>query len=152
MRDVRSTRAAPDRREQAAQEIAARAGEMGLAGPLGPTQRDRWRDGQPSEAAERKVAELRAASRARVLEASDVRRTSTALRWFADFTADTERVPFVHPSLEGGVQYNVETLAMFAEYIRRGGSKQKSRAGATLRADTIGAYVGAVRLLRSREA
>eukprot|EP00965_Chrysotila_dentata_P157903 5217386-Pleurochrysis_carterae.AAC.1 len=41
---------------------------------------------------------------------------------------------------------------MFAEYIRRGGSRQQTRAGARLRADTIGAYVGAVRLLRSREA
>eukprot|EP00965_Chrysotila_dentata_P155567 5140051-Pleurochrysis_carterae.AAC.1 len=65
---------------------------MGLAGALGPVQDDRWRDGQPSEGAERRLAALRAASRARVHEATDTRCVSTALSWFADFTADTERV------------------------------------------------------------
>eukprot|EP00965_Chrysotila_dentata_P164502 5430905-Pleurochrysis_carterae.AAC.1 len=85
------------RRRKAAAELAARAGELGLAGAIGPTQDDQWRDGRPSESAKRRIAELRTASRARVLEATDSRRTSTALSWFADFTADTERVPFVDP-------------------------------------------------------
>eukprot|EP00965_Chrysotila_dentata_P075812 2504707-Pleurochrysis_carterae.AAC.1 len=62
-----------------------------------------------------------------------------------------ERVPSVDPETAGGAQYNVETLTLFAEYTRRGGLRQKLRAGATL-ADTIRAYVGAVRKLQSREA
>eukprot|EP00965_Chrysotila_dentata_P034960 1163224-Pleurochrysis_carterae.AAC.1 len=89
------------------------------------------------------MSALRASFRARLLEATDARRTETALAWFGDFVADTERVPFVHPDDEGGVEYNTETLTLFAEYIRRRGSRQASRAGATLRADTIATYVAA---------
>eukprot|EP00965_Chrysotila_dentata_P050284 1666065-Pleurochrysis_carterae.AAC.1 len=63
-----------------------------------------------------------------------------------------KRLPFVDPDEEGGVEYNTETLTLLAEYIRRRGSRQASRAGSTLRADTIATYVAAVRLLRSREA
>eukprot|EP00965_Chrysotila_dentata_P002108 69633-Pleurochrysis_carterae.AAC.1 len=34
------------RRRKAAAELAARTGVMGLAGALGPTREDQWRDGQ----------------------------------------------------------------------------------------------------------
>eukprot|EP00965_Chrysotila_dentata_P160204 5290588-Pleurochrysis_carterae.AAC.1 len=34
------------RRRKAAAELAARAGNMGLAGALGPTRDDQWRDGR----------------------------------------------------------------------------------------------------------
>eukprot|EP00965_Chrysotila_dentata_P110726 3658583-Pleurochrysis_carterae.AAC.1 len=76
---------------------------MGLAGALGPRPRDRWRDGEPTAQAAACMAALRASFRARLLEATDARRTETALVWFGDFVADTERVPFVDPDDEGGV-------------------------------------------------
>eukprot|EP00965_Chrysotila_dentata_P144184 4761936-Pleurochrysis_carterae.AAC.1 len=89
------------------------------------------------------MAALRLASRARVAEATDARRTATALAWFHDFQSSTERVPFVDPADPGGAAYNLETLVLFAEFIRRAGSRQKKKPGAVLRADTISAYVGA---------
>eukprot|EP00965_Chrysotila_dentata_P160796 5310099-Pleurochrysis_carterae.AAC.1 len=64
---------------------------MGLAGPLGPRAPDRWRDGGPTEQAAACMATLRASFRARLFEATDARRTETALTWFGDFVADTER-------------------------------------------------------------
>eukprot|EP00965_Chrysotila_dentata_P007945 259003-Pleurochrysis_carterae.AAC.1 len=98
------------------------------------------------------VTRLRVAARARVMEVTASGRTATALEWFADFMASTERTPFVDPAEDGGARYNNETLILFAEFVRQCGSRQRSRAGATIRADTIGGYVSAVRLLRSREA
>eukprot|EP00965_Chrysotila_dentata_P000127 4380-Pleurochrysis_carterae.AAC.1 len=86
------------------------------------------------------------------MEATAVGRTATALEWFADFMASTERVPFVDPAQPGGARYNNHTLALFAEFVRQCGSRQRGRAGSTIRADTIGGYVSAVKLLRSREA
>eukprot|EP00965_Chrysotila_dentata_P058754 1949337-Pleurochrysis_carterae.AAC.1 len=66
--------------------------------------------------------------------------------------ASTERVPFVDPAQPGGARYNNHTLALFAEFVRQCGSRQRGRAGSTIRADTICGYVSAVKLLRSREA
>eukprot|EP00965_Chrysotila_dentata_P106354 3513015-Pleurochrysis_carterae.AAC.1 len=83
---------------------------MGLAGSLGPRPMDRWRDGEPTDRAAACMAALRASFRARLLEATDARRTETALGWFGEFVADTERVPFVDPDDEGDVEYNTETL------------------------------------------
>eukprot|EP00965_Chrysotila_dentata_P042744 1419109-Pleurochrysis_carterae.AAC.1 len=125
---------------------------MGLGGDLGAAEPDRWRGGTPSEGALASVARLRVAARARVMEASAVGRTATALEWFDDFLASTERTPFVDPSTASGARYNNETLVLFAEFVRQCGSRQKARTGATIRADTIGGYVSAIKLLRSREA
>eukprot|EP00965_Chrysotila_dentata_P041597 1379260-Pleurochrysis_carterae.AAC.1 len=86
------------------------------------------------------------------MEVTDARRTSTALSWFSDFTESTEREPFVDPSAPGGAAYNLETLVLLAEFIRRGGSRHTSRPDKVLRAGTIEGYVGAIRALRSREA
>eukprot|EP00965_Chrysotila_dentata_P085549 2821756-Pleurochrysis_carterae.AAC.2 len=60
------------------------------------------------------------------MEATDARRTSTALGWFEDFVGDIRSGfrSWTHRS-KRGVQYNVETLTMFAEYIRHGGSRQR---------------------------
>eukprot|EP00965_Chrysotila_dentata_P175888 5806239-Pleurochrysis_carterae.AAC.1 len=59
---------------------------------------DQWRGGQPSARAKERVTALRTASRARVLlEITDTRRTSTALRWFERFVESTERLAFVDP-------------------------------------------------------
>eukprot|EP00965_Chrysotila_dentata_P177635 5868019-Pleurochrysis_carterae.AAC.1 len=76
----------------------------------------------------------------------------SALGWFESFAEGTERVPFVDPASSGGVQYNQETLALLAEHIRRGGSRQVARQGSVLRAGTVSGYVSAIKLLRSREA
>eukprot|EP00965_Chrysotila_dentata_P260856 6214055-Pleurochrysis_carterae.AAC.2 len=86
------------------------------------------------------------------MEATAVGRTATALEWFADFLTSTERMPFVDPAEPEGARYNNHTLVLFADFVRQCGSRQRSRAGATIRADTIGGYVPAVKLLRSREA
>eukprot|EP00965_Chrysotila_dentata_P122706 4055938-Pleurochrysis_carterae.AAC.2 len=64
------------------------------------------------------MAALRASFRARLLEATDARRTETALGWFSDFVADTERVPFVDSDDEGGVEYNL-SLIHISEPTRR---------------------------------
>eukprot|EP00965_Chrysotila_dentata_P154428 5102590-Pleurochrysis_carterae.AAC.1 len=137
-----------------AASVALRAEELGLAGPLGEAVADRWQDGDPSAQAARNMATLCVASRARVIEATDARRAATALAWFHDFQSSTERVPSVEPASPGGAAYNLETLVLFlfAEFIRRAGSRQKKERRAVLRADTTSAYVGALPMLRSREA
>eukprot|EP00965_Chrysotila_dentata_P029245 972424-Pleurochrysis_carterae.AAC.1 len=86
------------------------------------------------------------------MEVTDVRRTGTALAWFSDFLGSTERDPCVDPDAPGGAAYNLETLVLLAEFIRRGGSRHASRPDRVLRAGTIEEYVGAIRMLRSREA
>eukprot|EP00965_Chrysotila_dentata_P097108 3209717-Pleurochrysis_carterae.AAC.1 len=76
---------------------------MGLAGPLGPRAPDKWRNGKPTaQAAPACMAALRASFRARLLEATDGRRTEKALTWIGRFVTNTERVPFVDPADEGG--------------------------------------------------
>eukprot|EP00965_Chrysotila_dentata_P001483 48969-Pleurochrysis_carterae.AAC.2 len=86
------------------------------------------------------------------MEATSARRTATALEWFADFLASTERTPFVDPTEAGGARYNHHTLVLFAEFMRQCGSRQRSRAGKMIRADTICGYMSAVKLLCSLEA
>eukprot|EP00965_Chrysotila_dentata_P178985 5910726-Pleurochrysis_carterae.AAC.1 len=76
---------------------------MGLAGALGAQRPDEWCSGSPTPEALSCVTELRASFRARVLEATDARRTETALARFAEFAANTQRVPFVDPASDGGV-------------------------------------------------
>eukprot|EP00965_Chrysotila_dentata_P034005 1132462-Pleurochrysis_carterae.AAC.1 len=71
------------------------------------------------------------------MEVTDTRRTCTALSWFSDFTKSTQRDPFVDPSAPGGAMYNLETLVLLAEFIRRGGSRHVSQPGKVLRAGTI---------------
>eukprot|EP00965_Chrysotila_dentata_P039289 1305851-Pleurochrysis_carterae.AAC.1 len=67
--------------------------------------------------------------------------------------ASMKRAPFVDPSEPGGARYNkFHTLVLFAEFVRQCGSRQRSRAGTVIRANTIAGYVSAVKLLRSREA
>eukprot|EP00965_Chrysotila_dentata_P106922 3532515-Pleurochrysis_carterae.AAC.1 len=72
---------------------------------------------------------LRTAARARIMEVTDARRTGTAISWFSDFVESTEREPFVDPGTPGGAAYNLETLVLLAEFIRRGGSRHVSRPG-----------------------
>eukprot|EP00965_Chrysotila_dentata_P000138 4686-Pleurochrysis_carterae.AAC.1 len=64
---------------------------MGLGGALSGGALDRWGAGGPSAEAAANVARLRTAVRARVMEATAVGRTATALEWFADFLTSTER-------------------------------------------------------------
>eukprot|EP00965_Chrysotila_dentata_P160983 5315598-Pleurochrysis_carterae.AAC.1 len=61
------------------------------------------------------------------MEVTDARRTGTALSWFSDFAGSSERAPFVDPTDPGGAAYNLETLMLFAEFIRHGGSRHVSR-------------------------
>eukprot|EP00965_Chrysotila_dentata_P088644 2927482-Pleurochrysis_carterae.AAC.1 len=55
------------------------------------------------------------------------------------------------PAAPGGAVYNVDTLAMFAEFMRRSGSRHTSQPDKVLRAGTVAGYGSAVRMLRSRE-
>eukprot|EP00965_Chrysotila_dentata_P000137 4685-Pleurochrysis_carterae.AAC.1 len=116
---------------------------MGLGGALSGGALDRWGAGGPSAEAAANVARLRTAAHARMMEATAVGRTATALEWFADFLTSTERTPFVDPAEPEGARYNNHTLVLLAEFVRQCGSRQRCRAGATIRADTIGGYVSA---------
>eukprot|EP00965_Chrysotila_dentata_P069280 2289605-Pleurochrysis_carterae.AAC.1 len=98
-----------------------------MTGALGSTIPDRWTGEQPSDAATTSLARLRVGVHTRVTEAASVGRTVTALEWFTDFLATTERTPFVDPGEPGGTRYNHETLALFAEFIWQCGSRQRSR-------------------------
>eukprot|EP00965_Chrysotila_dentata_P019812 657161-Pleurochrysis_carterae.AAC.1 len=124
---------------------------MGLGGTLGSEALDRWGPAGPSAEVAANVTHLRTTARSREVEASAAGRTATALEWFTDFMASTERTPFVDPSEPEGAHYNNHTLVLFAEFVRQCGSRQRSRAGTVIRADTIAGYVSAVKLLRSRE-
>eukprot|EP00965_Chrysotila_dentata_P139608 4615595-Pleurochrysis_carterae.AAC.1 len=104
---------------------------------------DRWGGAEPSASAVANVERLRVAARARVMEATSARRTATALEWFTDFMASTECTPFIDPAEQGGARYNNHTLVLFAEFMRQCGSRQRGRAGETIRADTICGYVSA---------
>eukprot|EP00965_Chrysotila_dentata_P067882 2245412-Pleurochrysis_carterae.AAC.2 len=79
-------------RQAAAMSLARPSEEMGLAGPLGLRAPNEWRHGEPTAQAAACMAALRASFWARLLEATDARQTRTALAWFGDFVADTERV------------------------------------------------------------
>ena len=123
--------------------------ESGLADPLSQVQPDRFA-AKPTQPQRELTAQLRTAVLEHCEDAADADRLATALEWFKEFRAHTGRVPFIDPQSPGGIEYNQETLEMFAEYIRKSGSRQKGREGATLRSDTIGAYVSAVKVATSR--
>ena len=46
---------------------------------------------------------------ARVADVTETERLRTALAWFADFLADTDRKPFQDPGSAGGMRYNQDT-------------------------------------------
>eukprot|EP00965_Chrysotila_dentata_P109856 3630139-Pleurochrysis_carterae.AAC.1 len=118
---ARARRATPE-------TIASRVEALGLWGALGQGALDKWGAEGPSVTAEATVQRLRVAARARVLEATAVGRTATALEWFGDFLASTERTPFLDPAEPGGARYNSHTLVLFAEFVRQCGSRHKGRA------------------------
>ena len=127
-------------------ELIERARRIGLLDPLG------------IELQELTPFELRLQDRQRqaARRSWDVKRTATALRWFEGYCLaakvgfDSGRPVFVPAfQLEGQVR-NRATLDRFARFVRdsapmRGGAEAVS-------ADTIASYVGAIRLLVSREA
>ena len=119
--------------------------ESGLADPLSHIQPDRF-ESKPTQPQRELTSQLRNAVLEHCEDAADADRLATALEWFKEFRAHTGRVPFIDPQSPGGIEYNQETLEMFAEYIRKSGSRQKGRKGATLHSDTIGAYVSAVKV------
>ena len=96
------------------------------------------------------MEQLRLAATSQTEEAADSERLGTALTWFKGFRAATGRIPFINPQQPGGKEYNQETLELFAEYIRAHGSVQKGRTGSTIRSDTIGGYVSAIKLATAR--
>jgi hypothetical protein len=82
-------------------------------------------------------------------------RMKTALGWFSDFLAATNRVPFVPMAHAGDLRagaYNHETLESFAEFMHRTGSRRAGSRGKALASDTISGYVSAVVSLRNIEA
>ena len=140
---------APSRSEEL-QRLLRKAEQLHLTGPLGAD--DGAGDGETPLA-----AALRLGVRDRARETWDVGRLDTALTWFAEFAEDAERVPMFKEL--GGLDdvaalvYNQTSLDMFGEYLRRRGSRLKGpRAGVTLRADTISAYVSTIKSLRTAEA
>ena len=96
------------------------------------------------------LEQLRLTATSQTEEAADSERLGTALTWFKNFRAATGRVPFINPQQSGGKEYNQETFELFAEYIRAQGSVQKGRTGSTIRPDTIGRYVSAIKLATAR--
>ena len=116
---------------------------------------DEWLDGTPPVGATDLVASLRAGVRRRAAGTIDADRAATALEWFVDFVTATSRVPFVALAHAGDIAasvYNAQTLELFAEYIRRRGSRQRGQVGKTLASDTIDGYVSTIKTLRSFEA
>eukprot|EP00965_Chrysotila_dentata_P039767 1321484-Pleurochrysis_carterae.AAC.1 len=101
---ARSSRAISEAR------VTARAAELQLTGALGTRADDAWARGQQPTAEQReRVEELRRAYRARVHEANDNRHLATVLEWWADFTQETGREPFLDPTELGGHAYNEST-------------------------------------------
>ena len=137
------------------QRVSELAERCGLTGALGPAIADGWIDGVAPVGGADLFGALREGSRRRARETLDLDRLGTALEWFASFLAATGRVPFVplaHTGDLGAAVYNAETFEGFAEYIRRRGSRQRGRIGATLASDTVDTYVSAVKTFRSLEA
>jgi hypothetical protein len=131
-------------------DVLDRAAKAGLIGPLGAA-------GGHADGESGLAAELRRGVRERARQTYDVGRLGDAVKWFGEFAEDTARAPMFLP-LVGGTGdvaakvYNQESLDMFAEYVRRRGSRLKGRAGQTLQSDTVATYVGAIKKLRSHEA
>ena len=154
-RDPAST--APSAKVVASRAKAHRlAAQCGLLGALGAAlDDDEWLDGTPPVGATDLVASLRAGVRRRAAGTIDADRAATALEWFVDFVTATSRVPFVALAHAGDIAasvYNAQTLELFAEYIRRRGSRQRGQVGKTLASDTIDGYVSTIKTLRSFEA
>lgn len=135
------------------------AAAVGCAGPLGGVEvRDRWQ-GVPSAEEQRAIQRLREAGDFRVEAVSGgMGRSShlqTALRWLARFQASNPSRALFVPRLSladiASSLYNEETLRLFAEFIRQNGSVRPGHAGERVSADTISAYVSAIRAYRSRE-
>ena len=126
-------------------------GALQRAGRLGLLCSDEQRPGESTTA-----WHLRLGVRQRARETYDAGRLETALKWFEEFLDDTRILtPFVTPEHAGDVRamvHNQETLDSFAEYVRRRGSRLTSRWGDTIRADSIAAYVGQIKKLRTHEA
>ena len=130
-----------------------RAAEAALCDPL--TQdapRDQWKGGQPTAQQRALVRTLREHNDELIAVALDTGRTSSALEFWTEFMADSQRVPFVDPGENGGKEYNQETLWLFAQYIRKRGSRKKGQLGQRVRAGTVEGYVSAIKVLRERTA
>jgi len=131
------------------QQMLSTAGRLGLLGSM-PGQ-EISREGETAVARDLRLGLLH-----RARETWDVDRLDTALKWFDDFMRDSERDPTFVPLSHAGdlvaMGYNQETLEMFAEYIRRRGSRLKGRQGETIKSDTISTYVSQIKKLRTVEA
>ena len=137
-------------RAQERRRIIERAERLGLTGPVGDT------DAGVGENESATATALRLGVRDRARQTLDPGRLDTALTWFDEFATDSRRAPLFKPfsgldDADASI-YNATTLDMFGEYLRRRGSRLNGRKGSTLRADTIGSYVSAIKSLRTLEA
>ena len=125
------------------------AGKLGLLGALPGNEISR--EGESAVARDLRLGVL---TRAR--QTYDVGKLDTALKWFEEFNGVAQRSPLFMPLLHAGdlasMQYNQETLDMFAEYVRRRGSRLRGRSGETIKSDTIQTYVSQIKKLRTHEA
>ena len=100
--------------------------------------------------------DLRCGTLARARQTYDTSRLDTALKWFEEFMEVAQRRPSFEPLQYAGdlgaMQYNQETLDMFAEFVRRRGSRLRGRAGEAIKSDTIQTYVSQIKKLRTHEA
>ena len=125
----------------------AMARDLGLTGPLGASV-----GAAGGESGNAFAQDLMRSLTQRSVEAWDIPRTLTALKWFARFKLATERLPFkcAFDDPEGCL-WNRCTLDMFWEFIRRSEPMRKTLHG-HVTADTAAASVSAIHSLRSREA
>ena len=100
--------------------------------------------------------DLRCGTLARARQTYDTSRLDTSLKWFEEFMEVAQRRPSFEPLQYAGdlgaMQYNQETLDMFAEFVRRRGSRLRGRAGEAIKSDTIQSYVSQIKKLRTHEA
>lgn len=145
-------------RTQREASLYAKAAELGLCGPLGKRKADLWEgelDGEGNGQGAALVDALREGVRARLMRHADLGRMGTAMEWFADFTRDTTRVPFVPLDHAGDLAagaYNAETMELMQEYMRLRGSRKAGKLGQPLQSDHVQACVSTIRMLRSAEA
>ena len=128
-------------------EVMALAARLGLTGPLGVDFGASAGNGFGSS--------LLAAAHRRQAEAWDLPRTATALQWTERFVHASGRAPLFLPAVgtdaTAGAIWNRTTLDMLGEFIRTAPPMGATK-GTCVGADTAQSYVGAIRLLRSREA
>ena len=137
------------------QRVEQLASECGMLGELGAAIADGFIGGAAEPGGGELLADLRKSLTKRVRETWDCNRLGTALEWFRDFLRATGRAPFMpleHAADMHAARYNQDTLDLFAEYIRRKGSRQRHRLGTSLNSDTVDGYVSAIKILRSCEA